>query len=215
MDVTTKSCREFVEMVGSSSPAPGGGGAAAVVGAIGVALGNMITNLTVDRMIKAENFGDDYQALVSVKNQFDALQTSLLDCVEADEIGFMPLAEAYKIPKDTPGRDETMEKAKVSACGVPLKIMEMCCEALDSLVIVSQKGSRIALSDAGCAAACCKAALQSASLNVYTNTKTMKNRLSADELNRYTNLMMNKGGRLADLIFRDIEECLKKERCDG
>ena len=78
--------------------------------------------------------------------------------------------KAYGIPKDDPARAETLEKATVTACQVPVRIMELCCEAMEAIAVFAAKGSRLAVSDAGCAAVCVKAALQAASLNVFINT---------------------------------------------
>jgi formiminotetrahydrofolate cyclodeaminase len=120
-------------------------------------------------------------------------------------VNFLPLAKAYGIPKDDPNRDKIMEEATIIACSTPMKIMELCCEAIDCIAIFAAKGSRLAVSDAGCGAVCCKAALQAASLNVFINTKSLKNRDTAEELNRQANLMLNKYCQLADEIFNEVK----------
>ena len=125
--------------------------------------------------------------------------------MEADEINFLPLAKAYGIPKDDPNRDTVMEEATIIACSTPMHIMELCCEAIDCIKVFADKGSRLAVSDAGCGAVVCKAALQAASLNVFINTKTLKNRDVAEDLNRHANVMLNKYGQLADEIFKDVK----------
>ena len=201
MDMTLETCRNFVTVLASDAPAPGGGGAAALVGAIGTALGNMVGSLTVGK----KKYADVEAEIIELKAKCDALQTELLNQVEADEINFLPLAKAYGIPKDDPNRDKVMEEATVIACSTPMKIMELCCEAIDCIAIFAAKGSRLAVSDAGCGAVCCKAALQAASLNVFINTKSLKNRDTAEELNRQANLMLNKYCRLADDIFNEVK----------
>ena len=201
MDMTTKSCRAFVDILASDAPAPGGGGAAALVGAIGTALGNMVASLTIGKpryaAVEAE--------IAALKAKCDTLQRQLLDQVEADEKNFLPLAKAYAIPKDDPTRDNEMSKALILACQTPLKIMELCCEAIDCMAVFAEKGSRLAVSDAGCGAILCKAAMQAASLNVFTNTKTMKNRSVADALNAKANAMLEKYCPLADEIFNAVK----------
>ena len=201
MDMTMESCRKFVEVLASDAPAPGGGGAAALVGAVGTALGNMVGSLTVGK----KKYAAVEEEIIALKAKCDALQTELLNQVEQDEINFLPLAKAYGIPKDDPDRDRIMEEAIVIACGAPLRIMELCCEAIDCIKVFADKGSRLAVSDAGCGAVCCKAALQAASLNVFINTKSLKNREVAEEMNRKVNLMLNKYGQLADEIFADVK----------
>ena len=91
------------------------------------------------------------------------------------------------------------------ACSTPVKIMELCCEAMEAIAVFAAKGSRLAVSDAGCGAVCVKAALQAASLNVFINTKSLKNRDVAEEMNRKANLMLNKYCQLADEIFNEVK----------
>ena len=200
MDMTLASCREFVKVLASDAPAPGGGGAAALVGAIGTALGNMVGSLTVGK----KKYADVEDEIIALKAKCDELQKQLLDQVEADEVNFLPLAKAYGIPKDDPNRDKVMEEATIIACSTPMHIMELCCEAIDAIAVFAAKGSRLAVSDAGCGAICCKAALQSASLNVFINTKSLKNREAAEELNAKANGMLDKYCAMADEIFAEV-----------
>ena len=201
MDMTMETCRKFVEVLASDAPAPGGGGAAALVGAIGTALGNMVGSLTVGKT----KYAAVEEEIIALKTRCDALQKQLLDQVEADEVNFLPLAKAYGIPKDDPNRDKIMEEATIIACSTPMKIMELCCEAIDCIAVFAAKGSRLAVSDAGCGAVCCKAALQAASLNVFINTKSLKNREVAEDMNRQVNLMLNKYCDIADDIFNEVK----------
>ncbi len=201
MDMTMESCRTFVEVLASNAPAPGGGGAAALVGAIGTALGNMVGSLTVGK----KKYADVEAEIIALKAKCDALQTELLNQVEEDDKGFVPLSKAYGIPKDDPNRDKILEEATITACKVPMHIMELCCEAIDCVAVFAAKGSRLAVSDAGCGAVCCKAALQAASLNVFINTKTLKNREVAEELNSKANAMLSKYCALADEIFNEVK----------
>lgn len=200
MDMTNESCRKFVEVLASNAPTPGGGGAAAVVGAVGTALGNMVGSLTVGK----KKYAAVEAEILALKARCDRLQTELLDLVKQDADGFEPLAKAYGIPKDDPNRAAILEKATIDACAVPMKIMETCCEALDCIQIFAEKGSRLAVSDAGCGAVCCKAALQSASLNVFINTKSMADRELAQQLNDRANAMLDRYCRLADEIFAAV-----------
>ena len=201
MDMTTKSCREFVTVLASSEPAPGGGGASALVAAIGTALGNMVGSLTVGK----KKYADVEAEIVALKEKCDKLQTELLDQVPADAEGFVPLAKAYGIPKDDPTREEVLEAATITACQVPMRIMELCCESLDAISVFAAKGSRLAVSDAGCGATIVKAALQAASLNVFINTKTLRNRELAEEMNAKCLGMLDQYGKMADEIFETVK----------
>ncbi|MBR4879259.1 MAG: cyclodeaminase/cyclohydrolase family protein [Clostridia bacterium] len=201
MDMTMESCRKFVEVLASDAPAPGGGGAAALVGAIGTALGNMVGSLTVGK----KKYAAVEAEIIDLKAKCDALQKELLDQVEADEINFVPLAKAYGIPKDNPDREKILEEATLVACSTPMKIMELCCQAIEYIAVFAEKGSRLAVSDAGCAAVCCKAGLQAASLNVFINTKTLKSREIAEEMNTKALAMLDKYGKMADEIFNTVK----------
>ena len=201
MDMTMETCREFVKVLSSDAPAPGGGGAAALVGAIGTALGNMVGSLTVGK----KKYADVQDEILALKARCDELQKKLLDQVEADEVNFLPLAKAYGIPKDDPNRDAILEEATIIACSTPMAIMELCCEAIDCIAVFAAKGSRLAVSDAGCGAVCCKAALQAASLNVFINTKSLKNRETAEAMNAKANEIFTINGAAADEIYTTVK----------
>ena len=152
-----------------------------------------------------KKYADVQEEIIALKKRCDELQKELLDQVEADDKGFVPLAKAYGIPKDDPNRDAILEEATVTACAVPMHIMELCCQALDCVAVFAAKGSRLAVSDAGCAAVCCKAALQAASLNVFINTKSLKNRETAQAMNDKANGMLNAYVPKADEIFNSVK----------
>ena len=201
MDYTTVSCREFVEVLASDAPAPGGGGASALVAAIGTALGNMVGALTVGK----KKYAEVEEEIKNLMARCKTLQEELLDQVPADAKGFLPLANAYGIPKDDPQREEILEEATITACAVPMHIMELCCESLDIIAELAAKGSRLAVSDAGCGAAIVKAALQAASLNVFINTKTLRNRALADEMNEKCIAMLDRYCAVAEGIFENVK----------
>ena len=201
MDFATKPCNEFVTVLASSAPVPGGGGAAALVGAIGTALGNMVGSLTVGK----KKYAAVEEEIIALKAKCDDLQAELLAQIAADAEVFEPLSKAYGIPKDDPNRAEILENATIKACTVPVRIMELCCESLEAIAVFAAKGSRLAVSDAGCGAVCVKAALQAASLNVFINTKTLKNRELAEELNAKCFAMLDKYGPMADEIFDTVK----------
>ena len=204
-EYTESSCREFVGVLASSAPAPGGGGAAALAGALGTALGNMVGSLTVGKKKYADVEGE----ILALKQRCDALQAALLDQVKADAEGFEPLARAYGLPKDAPNRDEVLEAATLTACKAPMRIMELCAEAIEAIAVFAEKGSRLAVSDAGCGAALCKAALQAASLNVFINTKSLRDRDAAKRLNDYADALLSKYIPMADEIFESVRQGLR------
>ena len=200
MDYTKESCRTFVDVLASSEPAPGGGGAAALVGAIGTALGNMVGSLTIGKKKYADVEGE----IIALMSKCTELQTEFLDQVPADAEGFIPLSKAYGIPKDDPTRAEVLEAATIEACKVPVHIMELCCEAIDCVKVFAAKGSRLAVSDAACGAVSLKAALQAASLNEYINTKSLKNREEAEALNAKCEAMLTHYCPICDEVYKTV-----------
>ena len=208
MDFTKLSCEEFTEILSTKAPVPGGGGASALVGALGCALGNMVGSLTVGK----KKYADVEADIIALKEKADALQKELLALVEEDAKAFEPLSKAYGLPKET--EEEKAERARVmaivlkDACAVPLKIMHKCCEAIELIEEFAQKGSVIALSDAGVGAAFCRSALYGASLNVFINTKSMEDRTLAEEYNKEAFDMMNTYGKRADAVFAQVMDRL-------
>lgn len=200
-----KGIRQFSEELASSAPVPGGGGASALIGAAGIALGDMVGELTVGK----KKYADVEEEIRSLMEKAQALRVHFLELIDADAKGFAPLAAAYRIPKDAPDRDAVMEEALHGAAAVPLEIMRTSAEALELTLVFAEKGSRLAVSDAGCAAAACKAALQGAYLNVIINTKSMKDRAFAQELEDEADSLLTKYCALADRIYEGVALGLK------
>lgn len=209
MGFSTSRCDEFVEVLASKAPVPGGGGASALVGAVGTALGNMVGSLTVGK----KKYADVEEEMYALKEKASALQADFLRLIERDAEVFEPLAKAYGMPRET--EEEKAEKARVmaivlkDACSVPMEIMEKCCEALDLIVEFAAKGSALAISDAGVGAAFCKAALLGASLNVFINTKSMADKEYAAELNAKADAMLKKYTKIADEVFESVNARLR------
>lgn len=195
-----KNVDKFLAELASSAPTPGGGGAAALCGALGIALGNMVGNLTLGKR-KYADVQEDIQALNA---EAEALRADFVTLIDADAEAFAPLSRAYGIPKDDPSRAEVMETALKRAAEPPLEIIRKCAEALDLIAEYAAKGSALAISDAGCAAALCGAAMEAAALNVKINTKSMKNRAVADNINAEMNELLQKYFALSQEIYNDV-----------
>ena len=209
MEMMEQSCTRFLAELAGKAPVPGGGGASALVGAAGVALGNMVGCLTTGKK-KYAAVEADIQALNA---KAEALRRELEALVQADAEAFAPLAAAYGLPKDTPAqaahKAAVLEAALDTACAVPLEIMQKCAEGIVLVEEYAAKGSVLAVSDAGCAAALCKAALQSASLNVFINTKLMTDRTHADALDAQADALLNEYIPRADAVFASVTNKLR------
>ena len=211
MEMMEKSCGQFLAELAGKAPTPGGGGASALAGAAGVALGNMVGSLTVGKK-KYAAVEADIQALNA---RAEALRGELEVLVQADAEAFAPLAAAYGLPKDTPEqaahKAAVLEKALDAACAVPLQIMEKCAEGITLAEEYAAKGSVLAVSDAGCAATLCKAALQAASLNVFINTKLMTDRSCAGALDARADSLLNEFVPRADAVFESVMQKLRNK----
>lgn len=195
-----KNIEKFLEALASSAPTPGGGGAAALCGALSIALGNMVGSLTLGK----KKYADVHEDIAELNAKAEALRAGFVALVDADAEAFAPLSHAYSIPKDDPARDEIMEPALLRAAEAPLEIMRKCAEALELISGYAAKGSALAISDAGCAAALCGAAMEAAALNVKINTKSMKNRAVADNINAEMNELLQKYFVLSQEIYNDV-----------
>ena len=204
MALMNLSCEAFLEDLAGSAPAPGGGGAAALVGAAGAALGNMVGSLTVGKKKYAAVEAD----ILILNRRAVALRKRLEGLVQADADAFTPLAAAYKLPKETPEQQAhkaaVLETALEGACAVPLEIMSACCEGITLAAEYAEKGSVMAVSDAGCAALFCKAALQAAGLNVSINTRLMADNARATALNTQADAMLAEFVPQADQIYEKL-----------
>lgn len=210
MNFMDKTCAGFVGELASKAPVPGGGGASALVSALGTALGNMVGGLTVGKK-KYADVEADVQALME---QASALQQRLLQLAERDAEVFAPLAAAYRMPKETEAEKAEKERVMAAvlkdAAQVPLEIMEGCCQAIDLLAEFAAKGNRTAISDAGGGVIFCKAALQSASLNVFINTGSMKDRQLAQRLEAEADRMLQEYTVKADEVYACVFHELRK-----
>ena len=169
-----------------------------------MALGNMVGSLTVGK----KHYADVEEDIIRCKKEADEITKRLLELVAKDAEVFEPLSKAYSLPKSTPEelakKEEVMAVVLKDACEVPLEIMKTCARGLDLMKEFAEKGSRIALSDAGVGATLLKSALQGASLNIYINTKSMKDRVLAQQLNDETDSLRKTYEKKADEIFENV-----------
>lgn len=205
-----KNCTEFVDVLASKEPVPGGGGASALVGALGMALGSMVGNLTLGKKKYLEVQEDINIILKKAK----ALQEELLLLVEKDAEAFKPLSKAYGLPRNTEEekskRAKVMEEALKVASSAPIEIMEKIYEAILLHEELSFKGTKIAISDVGVGVLFCKSALMGASLNIFINTGMMKDREYASQINAKAEKIIKEGVEKADDIYNRVEKEIKK-----
>lgn len=195
---------EFLEVLSSAEPVPGGGGASAAVGAFASALGMMVANLTVGK----KKYADVEEEIIEIRSRLETLREELVTLTDKDAEAFEPLSRAYGLPKETQEQKEekerVMEKALYEASIVPLQIMQTVSKVMELLKVLGEKGSRIAVSDVGVAVLFARAALEGASLNIYINTRLMKDREQAEKLNKESDDLITEARRLQEEIYAGV-----------
>lgn len=205
MKMLEKPATQFLSELSSNAPVPGGGGASAAVGAFAAALGMMVTNLTIGK----KKYADYEEEVKAVRDRLEGLRDQLIDLVDGDAVAFEPLSKAYSIPKDDPERDTIMENALYEASVVPMSIMETVLAAAKELEILVAKGSKLAVSDVGVGILFAQAAIEGASLNVYINTKSMKDRDRAAALDAKADAIIAEGAALKARIYDGVLAAIK------
>ena len=199
-ELMDKSCREFATRLAARESVPGGGGAAAYAGALGVALCSMVGNFTVGKKTYAAVEADVNDMLARA----EAVRARLVELVDEDARAFEPLSRAYGIPKDDPNRASVLEAATKGACVAPLEMMRQICASIDLLQEMGQKGSKMLVSDVGCGALLARAALEAASMNVFVNTKTLADREAARALEAECDAMLSEYIPRAEAVAADV-----------
>ncbi len=202
--VEQNTIKEFLETLSSKAPVPGGGGASALAGALGNALGQMVANLTVGKKKYAAVEAEIQELLVKM----EGLQKEFVRLADRDEEVFAPLAQCYSLPSSTEEersyKAQVMEERLYDASQVPMEIMERAVEMIGILDILADKGSRLAVSDVGVGVQYVRTALLGAVMNVYINTKSMKNRDRAEEINRKAQSLVEVGTERADAVYGKV-----------
>jgi formiminotetrahydrofolate cyclodeaminase len=207
--MTEQTCKQFLEAIGSSAPTPGGGGVSAYAGAMGIALGSMVGNLTLGK----KKYADVQADVERLTAEAQELMTKLAAMVQQDAECFTPLVQAYKLPKTMAAaqRDAILEQALVGACSVPLAIMKTSLRALEVHRELASKGNTMAISDVGAGVQFLRAAILGASLNIYINARLMKNRTEADRMIQEVEQIIADGSQLADQIFDQVKASLVRK----
>ena len=193
----------FLDELSSSKLVPGGGSAASLVAAIGIALGSMVGHLALSKK--------RYQSIIpeieSVIAKSEQLKRDLEYLIEKDVIACELLLKAFKMSKSD--REVVMDAALEEACTVPLEIMKKTIEAINLHEQLLKLGITTAISDIGVGVSFCKSALEGASLSVFINTKLMKNDGMKATLNEETEWLLQTGMEKANAIFHEVATTLK------
>ena len=170
----------FLDQLASSAATPGGGSAAAIIGAMGAALVSMVCNLTIGKKKYADVEGE----LKDVLAKTEALRKRLTGMIQDDVKAFDAVMGAYGMPRETDAdkaaRDKAIQAALKLATEVPLACARAAREVIDLAAIASDKGNLNVISDAGVGVLAGYAALRSAALNVFTNARMITDKTFAE-----------------------------------
>lgn len=190
-DLTTLTCQEFLSKLASNAPTPGGGGGAAMAGALAVALTSMVGNLTVGKEKFAEYEAEAQEILL----QAEALRTQFLQLVNADAEVFNAFMICYRLPKVTDEeklkRNQAIQNAAKQAAEVPLQIAEASLKVMHLAKRIAAIGNPTAITDAAVSSIMGRAALRSAVYNVVVNLKLIKDEAYNQEMYVKLDAMQN------------------------
>lgn len=205
--LTEKTVKDFAQTLADKVPVPGGGGAAAMAGALAAALGSMAANYTIGK----KNYAMYEDEVKEILKTTDDLRIRLLDLIEADAKAFEPLSKAYAIPKDDPSREEALQSATLNAACAPLDIMDTCADVIDALDELLDKCNHLMISDVACGAILAGAALKAASFNVFVNTASLKDKKKAEEFELTAERLLDDYLPLADVIAETVLADIRNE----
>jgi formiminotetrahydrofolate cyclodeaminase len=194
--------QHFLDKLSSKSPEPGGGSAAALVGAEAAALVGMVCYLTLGK----EKYADVQAEMEDLRDKSEAARADMQRLLQEDTEAFAAASAAYKLPKETDEqkkeRDVAIQAGLKKATEVPFAIGEKALEIARLSLIAAEKGNKGAVSDAGVAVLFAEAALQAAALNVRINLVSIKDP-------DYVNDKWNKMQKMVDEAGMFLESVLK------
>jgi formiminotetrahydrofolate cyclodeaminase len=181
MMIKDMTIQTFLDELASKASTPGGGGGAAVTGAIGAALISMVANFTIGK----KGYEDVQDEFTNILDQSEDLRSKLTDAIKDDVDVFNRVMAAYGMPKETEEekhiRTEGIQTALKAATDVPLECAKLCRQVINLCESAAEKGNTNVISDAGVALLAGYAGLRSAALNVYINIGGIKDKEFADD----------------------------------
>lgn len=208
MKLVEKTVAGFVDLMASDAPAPGGGSAAALEGALGAALTAMVCALTIGK----KKYADVQELAAESQKKADDLKARFVDVIDRDTQAFNAVSAVFAMPKETDeekaARKAAMQQALKGCTKTPYEMMELSCQALELTRSVVGKLNASAASDLGCAALSLKAAMQGAWLNVLINISGIQDEAFVQEYRQKGQQLLDRAMPLADSIYQDVLQSL-------
>lgn len=195
---------KFLEALASDAPAPGGGGGSAYTAAIGVSLSEMALNISL-KTAKA----DDVQSINEVLAQLAYLRKKFYQMIEADAEAFLPLSQAYKLPKSDPLRDDKIQAGLVTAAKAPLDLMRLSYHAIRQHKKAMSLSSKMLVSDVGTGVIISLSALKGAYVNVLVNTRLMKSEGFRATFEDEAEHLLSDGSQMGESVYAEILKLMR------
>ncbi|MDI9495074.1 MAG: cyclodeaminase/cyclohydrolase family protein [Bacillota bacterium] len=208
--LTNLSCRDFAKELASKKPVPGGGGAAAMVAALGAALNTMVANFSYGK----KKFIDMKHKHEELIKRGEILRDKLIDLVDKDAEFFEPLSRAYVMPSDTEEekriKKETLQKCLMAACSAPMETLRFSYDAILLHEEIADISSKNIISDVGVGVQFLKAALYSAYLNVLINLNSIDDENYVRTQREEAEKLLDTGSRIADEVYEKVVTILNQ-----
>ena len=172
--------KEFNEKLSSTSPTPGGGAVTSLISSMAISLSLMVANLTLGK----EKDQKDEKEIISIIKEAEKYQKIFYDLVKKDEKAYLEVLKSYKISKDNLDRDKKIEESLINAALVPKEVLTNINNIIYIIETLMIKGNKLLISDVAIAASIFKSATECSLMNVYINTKSMKNIKKAQKINK-------------------------------
>ncbi len=210
MKLSHMNLTDFVETLSSDAPAPGGGSAAALIGAMGAGLTAMVACLTQGRK-KYEEYAE---FAASVEEQGKRFQEKLLDVMDRDTEAFNAVSAAFSMPRDTDdqkaARSAAIQAGLKGCTNTPLECMELCDEALDLAYGFLENGfNSSSASDLGVAFLSLKSAMQGAWLNVCINLSSIRDEAFVEAYRARGLALLERALPLADAGYEKVLDMIQ------
>jgi formiminotetrahydrofolate cyclodeaminase len=203
--IKDSSIEKFLDELASRNATPGGGSAAAIMGAKGAALVSMVCNLTIGK----KKYADVEADMKAVLEKSEALRKKLTGMIEDDVRAFGTVMGAYGMPKETDAekaaRSEAIQKALKVATEVPLACCHAARQVIDLADVAAEKGNLGVISDAGVGVLAAYAALRSAALNVFTNAKMINDRVYVEAKLKELDQLMAGAERTTEKAYETVK----------
>ncbi len=195
---------EFVDLLASDAPAPGGGSAAALEGALGAALTAMVCSLTVGK----KKYADVQELVEAAQKKALDLKARFVDVMDRDTEAFNVVSAAFGMPKGTDeekaARSAAIQEGLKGCTKTPFEMMELAVETLELTASILGKSNDSAASDLGVSALSLRAAIQGAWLNVLINIGSLKDKELAEDYRAKGEALLAKALPLADEIYNTV-----------